>query len=110
MTTATELLKNLGVKVSKDLEDQVNDALKVKGSKKEKVEPKFVKNPEFDPAGHKLPNQAKMLVAALGDEPMTYADWGVAAADYGMGTRQDPARIAAYYRKTLEDVGAIRRV
>ena len=107
---AVEFLKNLGVKVQKDLEDQVNDNLRVKGAKKERVDAKFVRVPDVDLTGVKLPNQAKFLVMALGDTPVTYEEWGAKAAEAGMGTKQDPARIAAYYRKTLEDAGAIKRV
>lgn len=109
MTNAVEFLKNLGVKVQKDLEEQVNEALKVKGSKKERVEPRFIRNPECDLTGVKMPNQAKFLVKVLSDHPVTYEEWGKLAAEAGMGTKQDPARIAAYYRKDLEAAGAIKR-
>ena len=106
---AIEYLANIGVKVPKDLTEQVNNDLRVKGSKKERVEPRFVAVKEFDLTATKLPNQAKFLVMALGDQPVTYEEWGKLAAEAGMGTKQDPARIAAYYRKQLEEAGAIAR-
>lgn len=108
MSNPFDFLNSLGLNISAEHKENINEHLKLKVNKKEDV--RFLKNPEFDPTGHKLPNQAKFLIMALSeDEPMTYEDWGTSAVDFGMGTKQDPSRIAAYYRKHLETIGAVIR-
>lgn len=59
----------------------------------------------------KIPNQAKFLLDAIqaSESPLTYTEWGAAATELGMGTKQDPARIAAYYRPLLEKAGAVAK-
>ena len=58
----------------------------------------------------KLAPQAKILISVLTDTPMSMEEWGDAAAEAGMKTKQDPARIAAYYRKTLVENNLVKEV
>lgn len=107
---ASEILSSLGVKDPKIL-NAADEKLRVKTERKQN-EVRFQANPEFKLEGSKLPNQAKFLVQAIQKtkEPVTYVQWGKIASELGMGTRQDPARIAAYYRKQLIDAGAVKQV
>lgn len=104
----SEFLKGLSVDLTEEQVAAVDSKLRVKSERKT-AEAKF----EFvgEPEG-KLPNQAKFLLQAIADadEPVTYVEWGQLAVAAGMGTRQDPARIAAYYRPLLEKAGAIKHV
>lgn len=88
----------------------VDENLRVKTERKT-AEVKFHFVPGFELGKEKIPNQAKFLLDAIteSEDPVTYADWGALAVSKGMGTKQDPARIAAYYRPTLEKLGAVAK-
>ena len=58
------------------------------------------------PAG--IPPQAQYIYYAIAMlEEATLADIGAKAVELGMRTRQDPARIAAYYLPVLRDHGVV---
>ena len=85
----------------------LNKSLKIKSTPREKVN--YVKG-NGDASKIKLAPQAKILISVLTDTAMSLEDWGDSAAKAGMKTKQDPARIAAYYRKSLVDNQLIKEV
>lgn len=88
----------------------IDENLRVKTERKT-AEVKFHAVEGFELGKEKIPNQAKFLLDAITgvEVPVTYAEWGSLAVERGMGTKQDPARIAAYYRPTLEKLGAVAK-
>ena len=106
-TVVTVVTEILGVEINEKQTILLDDALKIKSTPREKVN--YVKG-NGDASKIKLAPQAKILISVLTDKAMSLEDWGDAAAKAGMKTKQDPARIAAYYRKSLVDNKLIKEV
>ena len=94
------------VEVDAELAEFVNSNFRLKAERKTS-EVRFHAVEGFELGNAKVPNQAKFLLQAIGEEPVTYVEWGAKAVSLGMGTRQDPARIAAYYAPELTKLGAV---
>jgi hypothetical protein len=103
------------LKAELDVQDEdilalVDEKFRVKTERKTK-EVSFKAVPDFEVGTNKLPAQAKFLLEAIQetDDPVTYVTWGKLAVERGMGTKQDPSRIAAYYRPLLVQMGAVEQ-
>ena len=99
-TVATVVSEVLGVKIDDKQAKLLDSLIKIVSVPREKVE--YVLG-NGDASKVKLSPQAKILISVLTKKPVTLESWGDLAAKSGMKTKQDPGRIAAYYRKQLVD-------
>ncbi len=106
-TVATVVAELLGVEISEEQALSLDAGLKIKSVPRAKMN--YVKG-EADASEIKLAPQAKILIGALNETPVSLEAWGDAAAKAGMKTTQDPARIAAYYRKDLVEKDLVSEV
>lgn len=106
-TVATVVSEVLGTKITEEQGKLLNEVLKTKSEPRAKMSYKLGNE---DAKEVKLAPQAKILLSVLGKEAVSLESWGDAAAEAGMKTKQDPARIAAYYRKTLVEANLVTEV
>lgn len=106
-TVATVVSEVLGIEVDEKQAILLDDVLKTKSTPRAKMSYSLGNG---DAKEVKLAPQAKILLSVLDEKPMSLESWGDAAAEAGMKTTQDPARIAAYYRKTLVDANLVNEV
>ena len=106
-TVATVVSEVLGIEIDKKQGKLLDEVLKAKSTPRAKMSYKLGNG---DAKEVKMAPQAKILLSVLGKEAMSLESWGDAAAKAGMKTNQDPARIAAYYRKTLVEANLVTEV
>lgn len=109
-SSVVEFLAELfGTELTKRQEKAVNSALRFK---KQGKTPYFEATAEELNSALRLPRQAEVCFKALvkAGEPLDLDEWGTAALEEGLQTRQDADRICAYYKQRLIDEGLIRQV
>lgn len=106
-TVATVVSEVLGIEITDEQGKLLDEVLKTKSAPRTKMSYKLGNG---DAKEVKLAPQAKILLSVLGKETMSLESWGDAAAKAGMKTKQDPGRIAAYYRKTLVEANLVTEV
>ena len=107
VTVATIVAGVFDIEIDEEQSINLDLKLKIKSTPRTKMSYKLGNG---DAKDTKLAPQAKILLGVLNKEPMSLESWGDAAAKDGMKTTQDPARIAAYYRKTLVDAKLVTEV
>lgn len=107
VTVATIVADMFEIEIDEEQAVNLELALKIKTVPRAKMN--YVLG-EADVSEVKLAPQAKILIGALTDQPMSLEAWGDAASKSGMKTNQDPARIAAYYRKDLVEKNLVAEI
>lgn len=106
MKTIEQVLEDAGIIASVEQINQLKSLLVLKGSVQSKGGGKiyYHRSSEFAP---KTPLQMRQLVLVLHDlGSATVADWALLAGE-SLTTRQDPAKIIAYYKKRMLQDGLI---
>lgn len=108
-SSVVEFFSEIGIELTEEQEKAVISNLRLK--KKGKT-PYFESVAEKLDSALRLPRQAEVCFKALAnaDKPLDLDEWGVAALDEGLQTRQAADRICAYYKQRLIDEGLIRQV
>lgn len=103
----SEYLKSQGLELTAEQVAAVDESMKVKGQKR--ADKKF-QVADKSKIGEIKTAQKKLVAVAItrAKGPVDMNEWAELATAEGLVTKQDPARIVAYYRKDLVEAGIVK--